>query len=1783
MRLTTSYEENGPGIFVLQDPNYTARGIPQNRPDRRACMLAVRVKNVQITGEGIGHYEYDQSDEKYQIGDMVGSLFWPGASRVTPGVSYAWPAMMGSGSGGPGNTQAGPGGGGAQMGAVFTDPPIGPDANSATYGYAPSGNTPGGDSYGSSGNGAGFTFTDPANQPDANSPAHGGFGHPPPGRPPGVNGESDNNPQGPAGPGGNAAPGGATPPGAPGADVATEGGHNTCGTMPSSLAKMLPIGTDWKADTRYKPLRANMPDIWPKFPKGTFGIALPASDETQQQELFFPISPNLMAINKAGDPMLGSLVCDANDKFEIDKDRVTRLQSMMWVLKKPKGGENAIGWNLNESGCGDVVGGWVVDKPNGGDASPSSTTNGAGDGSVATGGGGVVVGGGGQDVINPVGGGSSGPGQTQTAPTGKERVIGRMSVHHKGPIDVGSGKCSHADGEDADGNKISPCHITVKALFRRNDTEDGPIDFNGPYPHPEPLPYKVQAHLGWDPATKMWKFWAEQPFELPTVTFDPVSFTTPTNPTNPGVPTGFRTNPLIHNPPPPINVNPNTIYHPTSEGNPGGQGQTNPNGGGNFTNFSGDLPGVPNPDRPSVPAGGSSIPMTVQTTSPQTQAATLATPFILGATAFAAQAQDFTSGKPNNQNPNMANQSGPGAAQNNAIAGMMSAFSAQGGIVGTGYGYPNNYLPGAGDPRVYTHRPGESKFQGGTTSGGWVIHPPETGPEDAAGYGMVPPGITLSTTVMVTAPGAYFGAGIPQLTNGSIKDGYLWGMDATTGDLVWYAIYNSSPGVEAFRMMLSTGNFRWTSATGLVGGTNYYGEFEHGNTGNRIYTFPDQTGPVAIMLTGTGSPAGAVTARESTGYWDTAGNAYYINNDGATGWTSISGGGGGGAPTTAQYVTLALDAGLSAERVLTGTANQIIITDNGANSTVVLSTPQNIHTGATPTFAGLTISSFTQGSVIFAGVGGLLSQDNANLFFDDGNNRLGVGTATPRRRLDVLEATGAAQARLTYTDNTVYTDLLTSSIGDMTITPTGNIVSVQKTHVGADLQLTVYNVDNTNAASGAVVTSSVGGASAGDPWTLYIVQGVGGWSVGLDNSDSDKYKISRSFTGVGTNDWLTITTAGNVGINCTADTILETRRAVATYWGQTTPGTWNGSTAPSMALTITNSNVGGYDPLLLFRMATSTGTIKTAGAIDMTGQSSWTDGNVATQIADMLFIVRNSADTLFEGMRLRYDGKVGINNPLARRRLDVVDSSAPQIRATYTDNTVYTDFQTTSGGFMLISPTGFLMELIAPSAEFRVAGTATNQALGMTFYDNAATLKGRLFYAGSNGAGNRGFDLINDSSDYLAILSDVTRILSGPGTGVEWARWTGGLLGLATATPNVLCDVNGGFAHRASTATTLTADAVDYAFTGGTGSYSFQRVSSSGTVYLRGFAGGFDGKRMTIANVGTQTMIVTNQDSASAAANRVLTGTGQNVAIFQDQVLEFIYDATVSRWRAYQTAGSLTTAAFGLTSPNPPIISLNPFMDLNDGRVLLGTLGQIEVVDNGPGQGVQLSLSGSMGLLAAALPSFTVGSVIFMGSKGTLAEDNAQFFWDDTNNLLKLGTSMSIGADPATVGTLRVNSSFSMYARSVVDIPIMSVSASSLDIGGNVNGPSTISLRTTNAGGGLVSFFNCNVRLQTVTPATFAVSQNNFSVANGAIHRLAATAGALNVTGFDAGGNLDGNLICISNVGANAFTITNNDAASAASKRVLTGTGAGVVVGVDQSVWLWYDDTTGKWRLFKNA
>lgn len=51
------------------------------------------------------------------------------------------------------------------------------------------------------------------------------------------------------------------------------------------------------------------------------------------------------------------------------------------------------------------------------------------------------------------------------------------------------------------------------------------------------------------------------------------------------------------------------------------------------------------------------------------------------------------------------------------------------------------------------------------------------------------------------------------------------------------------------------------------------------------------------------------------------------------------------------FVVLSTSSALTAERILTGTANRISVTDGGANNPVTLSAPQDLHTGAQVNFS----------------------------------------------------------------------------------------------------------------------------------------------------------------------------------------------------------------------------------------------------------------------------------------------------------------------------------------------------------------------------------------------------------------------------------------------------------------------------------------------------------------------------------------------------------------------------------------------------------------------------------------------------------------------------------------------------------------------------------------------------------------------------------------------------------------------------------------------------------------
>lgn len=97
------------------------------------------------------------------------------------------------------------------------------------------------------------------------------------------------------------------------------------------------------------------------------------------------------------------------------------------------------------------------------------------------------------------------------------------------------------------------------------------------------------------------------------------------------------------------------------------------------------------------------------------------------------------------------------------------------------------------------------------------------------------------------------------------------------------------------------------------------------------------------------------------------------------------------------------------------------------------------------------------------------------------------------------------------------------------------MLHVNKTNAGAGNVIAVRNSDVTNVNSHAHLNVEVGGAGGGNPVLLWSIIGAQVWAAGVDNSDSDKWKLAANTNGaLTTGTKLAVTTSGDVGIGTAA-------------------------------------------------------------------------------------------------------------------------------------------------------------------------------------------------------------------------------------------------------------------------------------------------------------------------------------------------------------------------------------------------------------------------------------------------------------------------------------------------------------------------------------------------------------------------------------------------------------------------------------------------------------------------
>ncbi|PIR53582.1 hypothetical protein COU76_00350, partial [Candidatus Peregrinibacteria bacterium CG10_big_fil_rev_8_21_14_0_10_49_10] len=135
------------------------------------------------------------------------------------------------------------------------------------------------------------------------------------------------------------------------------------------------------------------------------------------------------------------------------------------------------------------------------------------------------------------------------------------------------------------------------------------------------------------------------------------------------------------------------------------------------------------------------------------------------------------------------------------------------------------------------------------------------------------------------------------------------------------------------------------------------------------------------------------------------------------------------------------------------------------------------------------------------------------------NGNVGIGTASPTALLQVVGTT-----------------TLATSGGNVGIGTTGPETKfhLAETTAGSAVVSAIKHTDNTaGQQSDAYQLISVGGGTTpGDAYTRWNVLSATNWTAGIDNSDSDKWKLDAGAT-PGSATKLTVDTSGNVGIGTT--------------------------------------------------------------------------------------------------------------------------------------------------------------------------------------------------------------------------------------------------------------------------------------------------------------------------------------------------------------------------------------------------------------------------------------------------------------------------------------------------------------------------------------------------------------------------------------------------------------------------------------------------------------------------
>src|SRR3990167_5644328 len=323
-------------------------------------------------------------------------------------------------------------------------------------------------------------------------------------------------------------------------------------------------------------------------------------------------------------------------------------------------------------------------------------------------------------------------------------------------------------------------------------------------------------------------------------------------------------------------------------------------------------------------------------------------------------------------------------------------------------------------------------------------------------------------------------------------------------------------------------------------------------TADRTITFGDASGTVLLSSTTLLTLAGTSGSNQTLTSGDTltiAAGTGITTTGGATDRVKIAATLGTSVDFTSEVTGVLPIANGGTNKALTLAAGAVVWTDADSFEVTAAGTSgQALISGGTTT---PTWYAPTAGSVLFAGTSGILQQDNANFFWDDTNNRLGIGDTTPDASLDVdLSSTSTTAADeygsyftvsdtgvvTTGTDNTYgnYIDVTRTGASGGSIDSYGIRARVTADTGGSSdahgLHMYVIGADRNVGANIEVVDTSTSGQVVGNWGTYVAVTDSGVVTTGSDTNTGQYIIVNRTGATGGT--------IANYGINAsvTGDT-----------------------------------------------------------------------------------------------------------------------------------------------------------------------------------------------------------------------------------------------------------------------------------------------------------------------------------------------------------------------------------------------------------------------------------------------------------------------------------------------------------------------------------------------------------------------------------------------------------------------------------------------------------------------